>query len=248
MAPLFFKDYWWKLFLTPLFLKDFWWQIFFLERDPQWMQLVQSGICMDHSGPMEFQQDSLDHCDQHCSESWHWSKIPLSADHCQSMLINAELDGIDQQWLLMIGIMINTSIVIGIDQSYGARFWAHSNPDGPMHDNPFETQMGFTWVLDGLEWASPLWSRMGFLVQNPCESLNGLAHLKPECPISTLFRKSGTILVPFLPEGYCFGAKKGRKQYPFFRGALKQYPFFRGVLFRSKKRSKTVPLWRRVPF
>ncbi len=68
------------------------------------------------------------------------------------------------------------------------------------------------------------------------------------CPISTLFRKSGTILVPFLPEGYCFGAKKGRKKYPFFRGALKRYPFFRGVLFQSKKRSKTVPLWKRVPF
>ena len=27
------------------------------------------------------------------------------------------------------------------------------------------------------------------------------------CPISTLFCKSGTILVPFLPEGYCFEAK-----------------------------------------
>ena len=53
------------------------------------------------------------------------------------------------------------------------------------------------------------------------------------CPISTLFRKSGTILVPFLPKGYCFEAKKGGKQ----------YPFFRGVLFQSKKkRSETVPL------
>ena len=29
------------------------------------------------------------------------------------------------------------------------------------------------------------------------------------CPISTPFRKGGTILVPFLPEGYCFEAKKG---------------------------------------
>ena len=28
-------------------------------------------------------------------------------------------------------------------------------------------------------------------------------------PISTLFHKSDTILVPFLPDGYCFEAKKG---------------------------------------
>ncbi len=51
------------------------------------------------------------------------------------------------------------------------------------------------------------------------------------CPIRTLFRKSGTMLVPFLPVGYCFEAKKGRKQ----------YPFFRGVLFRSKKGRNQYP-------
>ena len=61
------------------------------------------------------------------------------------------------------------------------------------------------------------------------------------CPISTLFRKSGTILVPFLPEGYCFEAKKGWKQYPFFRGALKQYPFSEGYCFRAKKGRKQNP-------
>ncbi len=48
-------------------------------------------------------------------------------------------------------------------------------------------------------------------------------------PISTpfsMFSKSGTMLVPFLPEWYCFRAKKRSKTVPFFQGALKQYPFF----------------------
>ncbi len=45
------------------------------------------------------------------------------------------------------------------------------------------------------------------------------------CPISTLFHKSGTILVPFLPEGYCFEAKKVQNSTLLFRGALRPLSF-----------------------
>ncbi len=48
-------------------------------------------------------QDSFDHCPmlvgKYRSKPWHWSKIPLNTDHCPSMLINTTiLIGIDQHW------------------------------------------------------------------------------------------------------------------------------------------------------
>ncbi len=67
-------------------------------------------------------------------------------------------------------------------------------------------------------------------------------------PISTRFRKRGTILVPFLPEGYCFEAKKMLKTVPFFQRGTKTVPFFHRGTVSEQKRSKTVPLWRREPF
>ena len=50
-------------------------------------------------------QDSLDQCR---SKSWHWSEMPLNADHCQSILINSSqcwsmpINSSDQCWTMPI--------------------------------------------------------------------------------------------------------------------------------------------------
>ncbi len=84
---------------------------------------------------------SMPNADQCRSKSWHWSEMPLNANHCRSMPINSdqflsmpinanlaligiernweELIGIDRHWSELIDIGINARILIGID-----RHWA----------------------------------------------------------------------------------------------------------------------------
>ena len=102
------------------------------------MTLTMYYICTESF----WNQESLNQCpipintDQCRSKSWHWSKMPLNADHCWSMPINSDqflsthfmnagsilldlaLIGIERNWSELIDIWINARILNSIERHW----------------------------------------------------------------------------------------------------------------------------------